>query len=122
MANNKILIVEDDEAFLSLIKLSLGDMELDVAVAQDGATALTRVSESSFDLIISDFRLPQIHGGEIVRAARAQNNDCQAIIISAADSATIAADLGNIELAGFLQKPLSPIDLRRLVTRALHTS
>lgn len=118
MSTHKVLIVEDDDAFLPLIQLALRDFDFDIDVANSGQAALLKISETQYELVISDYRLPEVHGLDILKAAMARNEECKAVLISAADTDMMTSELENINLLGFLQKPLSPLELRRLISVA----
>ncbi|MFQ5602183.1 MAG: response regulator [bacterium] len=117
MNTKKILLVEDDQAFVDLIKLALRDFRFEIQVVEDGQSALDLISKIQFDLIISDYRLPRAHGVEIARAAKKTSPKCQIVLISAADSELIASDTEHLDLLGFLQKPFSPGQLREVVSK-----
>ena len=113
--NKKVLIVEDDLPFITLIQLALRDMNFDFDVAREGNTALDRLSKSEYDLVICDYRIPEIHGLEVLKTAKNQNPDCQTVLISAAGEDMMNTKLEDLNLLGFLQKPFSPIEFRALV-------
>ena len=118
MNSVKVLVVEDDEVFIPLIKLALRDLNLDVKVIKGGNSALEELAKSEYDLVISDYRLPETHGMEILKAAHSKNCSCKTILISAADIDLDNQTRHDLNLLGFLQKPLSPLELRRLVEAA----
>jgi DNA-binding NtrC family response regulator len=113
----KVLIVEDDEVFIPIIEIALRDMNFEMDVARDGSTALARLANNCYDLIISDYRLPEIHGLDILKAAKSCNPECQTVLISAASEEMMDVDIENLNLLGFIKKPLSPIQIRNLVTQ-----
>jgi DNA-binding NtrC family response regulator len=113
----RVLIVEDDEVFVPIIEIALRDLNFSMDVASDGHTAMAQLAKTKYDLIISDYRLPEIHGIDILRAAQHFNPDCHAVLISAASEQMQDADLKDINLLGFIQKPLTPRQIRDLVTR-----
>ena len=61
-----ILIVEDEEALQTTLRLSLSLEGYDVSVASDGVSALRRVREEYFDLIILDIMMPKKNGIEVI--------------------------------------------------------
>lgn len=118
----KVLVVEDDEAFIPLIKLALRELDLEVTVMKAGNSALEEISNSNYDLVITDYRLPEVHGMEILKAALKRNAECKTILISAADISMDSQTRRDLNLLGYLQKPMSPIDLRKLVMSAFSPS
>jgi len=112
-----VLIVEDDLAFIALIELALRDLTFEFDVARDGPSALHKLSQNSYDLVISDFRLPEIHGIDILREAKRHNEHAQIVLITAANEDSLNIDIDSLGLLGFVQKPFSPIEFRELITR-----
>lgn len=114
----KALIVEDDLAFIALVELALRDLDFEFDVARDGPTALHKLSQNRYHLVISDFRLPEIHGVDILRKAKKHNPDAQTVLITAANEDSLNIDIDSLGLLGFVQKPFSPIEFRDLITHA----
>lgn len=119
MSANRVLVVEDDQSFVSLIKLALRDLNVTVEVVTDGPAALKRVAEQKFGIIISDYCLPHNHGVEILKEAKAQNENCKVILISAQDGEQMNAAIAALRPVTFIQKPLSPDELRNIVSESL---
>jgi len=111
----KLLIVEDDDPFVKIIDLALRGLNFNCDFAADGEAALRKLSQNYYDLVICDFRLPKMHGLEILRAAQERYPDCKKILITAATEEVVDTQLAGLKLLGYLRKPLSPIDLRHLV-------
>jgi len=116
--NKKVLIVEDDPPFITLIQLALRDMNFDFDVAREGNSALDRLSKNEYDLVVCDYRIPEIHGLEVLKAAKNQNPGCQMVLISAAAVDMMNTRLEDLNLLGFMQKPFSPLEFRAMVERA----
>jgi DNA-binding NtrC family response regulator len=114
----RVLIVEDDEVFVPIIEIALRDLDCSMDVAQDGYSALDHLAKNKYDLIISDYRLPEIHGLDILRAAHNFNPDCHTLLISAATEQMQEANLEEINCIGFIRKPLTPMQIRELVSKA----
>ena len=111
----KVLIVEDDLPFITLIQLALRDMNFEFDVAREGSSALERLSKNEYDLVICDFRIPEIDGLEVLKTVKNQNPNCQTVLISAAGEDMMNTKLDDLHLLGFMQKPFSPIEFRAMV-------
>jgi CheY-like chemotaxis protein len=114
----KVLIVEDDEVFIPIIEIALRDLNFEMDVAQNGYAALDQLAKNKYDLIISDYRLPEIHGLDILRAAHDFNPACHTVLISAATEEMQDANLSDLNCLGFIRKPLTPMQIRELVLQA----
>lgn len=69
----RILIVDDEEAILKLLRFPLEKEGYEVITAKDGAEALDVFGRESFDLVILDLMLPRVDGMEVCRRIRAQS-------------------------------------------------
>lgn len=108
-----ILIVDDDPQIRAVLRIALGQAEMDVAEAGDGAEGLTKAQSGRYDLIVLDIGLPERDGLEVCRALRA-SDDTPVLFLTARED-EIDRVLG-FELGGddYVTKPFSP---RELVAR-----
>lgn len=125
MSGRSLLVVDDSATFRQLLCMSLqrvdGISKGDITEASDGAEALEKVKSSSFDLVLTDIRMPKMDGLEFVRHVRSelQRQDLPIIIIStkgADEDIKLGMSLG---ASGYLSKPISMTRLRELVTSFL---
>ena len=70
MANEKILVVDDDTNICELLRLYLEKDGYDVLTANDGATAVKRFQDENPDLMILDIMLPELDGWQVCREVR----------------------------------------------------
>ena len=115
-----ILIVEDDAVFRDLVATILDKAGYTVATACDGGEGLRRIQRESFDLVLSDLKMPVRSGLELFRATRSEPTPPLFIFITAfgrVDEAVAAIKEGAYD---FLTKPLKdPASLLTTVKRAL---
>lgn len=69
----KILVVDDDENIVRLLRLYLADAGYEVTAAADGSEALDRFHEAQPDLVLLDVMMPVINGWEVLRMLRAES-------------------------------------------------
>ncbi|MFQ5864743.1 MAG: response regulator [bacterium] len=120
MQKKRVLIIEDDVAFAELAKLALRNSNYQIDVADDGCSALEMLSKRKYDLVISDYRLPNIHGIDVLKAAKRHNPNCETVLMSAASPEMMESSLKDLNLSGFLQKPFLPAKLRDLVVNGFN--
>src|SRR5258707_13591374 len=91
------------------------------AVDETGASteALKKVKVDKFDLVILDMRMPRMGGLDLLAAMRAQRVTTPAIIITAFSDVPNAVRAIQLGASDFLQKPLRPEDLRRVVQEVI---
>lgn len=125
MSEKSFLVVDDSATFRQLLCMNLsriqGVRESDITQAVDGQDALNKVRDSSFDLVFTDIRMPNMDGLEFVRRVRTELNrsDLPIIIIStkgSEDDVQLGMSLG---ATGYLSKPISAAKLRDLVSTIL---
>ena len=80
-----LLLVEDDPALCTVVGLTLEAAGMDVTVAADGETALTKARIGEFAIVLLDLMLPALDGLEVCRRIR-ETSDVPIIVITARDS------------------------------------
>jgi DNA-binding response OmpR family regulator len=107
----QILIVEDDEAMREFLCQAISRSGYYVEAVQDGTEALRRIEESSFDLLLTDIRMPGLDGLELVRLVRRRYPALGVLLVTAyMQDALGATDLGNAGV-DVLSKPFNLSEL-----------
>jgi DNA-binding NtrC family response regulator len=115
-----ILVIEDDPTFRSLLVTILQDEGYDIAEEGDGQQALRVLRHRSFDLVLSDLRLPGREGLDLFRVAKAEGIAPPFILLTAFGTVEEAVAALKEGVTDFLTKPLKDPDaLRTLVRRTL---
>ncbi|WP_421739272.1 response regulator [Caulobacter sp.] len=112
----RILVAEDDPLLATIYEITLGEAGFEVLMCRDGVEALACLDSFAPDLVITDFYMPRMTGGELIRAVRERRGGLTATLLA---SAIDPARLGVDEHADArLEKPITPARLLRGV-RAL---
>ncbi|MBN9253684.1 MULTISPECIES: response regulator [unclassified Mesorhizobium] len=117
----KLLVVEDDESVRTLAARALERDGHAVNVAADGAQGLSLIREAagSYDLVVSDIRMPEMDGIEMAKAAAALFPAMKILLMTGyADQRERAEELNGIIL-DVVQKPFTLAEIRSRVDRAL---
>jgi len=117
--SRSVLIVDDEEDILELLELTLLKMGLDVERAGSVKEAIKKVKERPFDLCLTDMRLPDGDGLELLKFVAASDQDLPVAVITAhgnTENAVAALKAGAFD---YLAKPVSLEQLRTLVKSAL---
>lgn len=113
----KILLVDDTQMNLLVIKGLLKKMEITIDTAEDGMEGLERTKETEYDLLLIDHRMPIMDGMQMLKALRSMkdNPNCKKPCISVTANAGIGAREEYLQ-AGFddyLVKPVNPEKLEK---------
>jgi two-component system NtrC family sensor kinase len=117
--NGRVLLVDDEVGIRTLLRWELGAEGLEIVEAADGAAALNAIEDQSFDVIISDVRMPGMSGLDVLRGARQRSPETEVIIATGyadIDSAVECVRNGAFDL---LHKPYDTRQLVSSVARAL---
>lgn len=120
-ARKRVLIADDSQSSLDLLRFIIERSGCDVIEAQDGKQALILALEHMPDLLILDLNMPQVDGYGVATELRKQPAFTQTPIIALSAGIT-ATDLGQITEAGFsafLSKPIPPAALRKCISELL---
>jgi two-component system response regulator RegX3 len=113
VAEQLILVVEDEEAFIDALTVGLAKEGFRIEVARDGAEALNRFDELDPDLVLLDLMLPRISGVDVCRELRARSQ--VPIIMVTAKSAEVDTVVGlEVGADDYVTKPYR---MRELVAR-----
>jgi two-component system response regulator HydG len=119
--NNKgeILVVDDDSAHRTMLKTLLSGWQYDIIEADDGSTAIEKVRERPFDLVLMDVRMLKVSGLEALDEIKAFNPAIPVIIMTAYSSLETAVDAIKKGAYDYLTKPLDFDKLKITIKRAM---
>jgi two-component system response regulator HydG len=119
MIRARVLVCDDKENFTKLFRRILPDDRFDVTTAADGDRALALLAATSFDVIVTDLRMPGADGRAVLREARAHDPDVEVVLMTA--FATVPDAVGAMREGAFdyLAKPFEPDEALLVVERAL---
>ncbi|MEO7113019.1 MAG: sigma-54 dependent transcriptional regulator [Polyangiaceae bacterium] len=115
-----VLVVDDEEGVREFLSESLEKDGHEVVQAANGKLALQAAREEPFDVVITDLKMPEMGGMDVVRALRTEQPDVELIVLTAFGDVATAVEAMKLGVIDYLQKPLaSPQAARDLVRRAL---
>jgi len=111
----RILVIEDDWEMRSLLEDYLEEEGYAVGSAKDGSEAFRKLAKESFDLIITDIRMPGLNGLEILPGLRQIQSGIPIIVITAFGSEEVQRRALTRGADAYLEKPLHLDQLRALI-------
>jgi len=116
--NPRVLVVEDDDAIVRVIRLTLRNKGFETARAESGCEALQAMDDGAFDAVVLDLCLPDGRGGDVLRRLQVGGRRPPWVVMSALDEDEATRRFGPLR-GPFLPKPFDPIDLVELLDSLL---
>jgi two-component system response regulator PilR (NtrC family) len=117
----RVLIVDDEQSMRDMLRIVLRRDGYDVTVARDGREAIELLQKHPVDLLLSDIRMPDVSGVDVLRAAKDINRDMVAIMMTAFASTDTAVEALRLGANDYFTKPFSMDELRLKVRHHLET-
>ncbi len=114
-----ILVVEDDMNQRFIVKTILSKDGFYVEDAGTGKKAMELLKSTFFDLVLTDLRLPDIEGTEILKEVKSQNRPCHVIVMTAYGSIPSAIESTKLGAFHYLEKPLEKDQLLLVINNAM---
>jgi DNA-binding response OmpR family regulator len=111
---NTVLVVEDEQILAQNLKAFLEAKGLDVRVAHDGAKAISLAQGFAAEVVVLDFRLPDMEGFQVLEAVRL-NRKCHFVLITAHPSDQVFERASQLGIGHILLKPFPMAELARVV-------
>ena len=110
------MVIDDDQALVRMVRISLATAGMTVTTAANGALALDAIAEARPDVIVLDLQMPVMDGREFFRELRRRGNNAPVLILSAYGARPAQAELG---AEASITKPFDPADLVAAVNKLL---
>jgi len=109
--NEKILVIDDEPDILKTLEMTLSQEGYHVTTATGGEAALEIFRRQTFELVITDMRMPGMDGIEVIRQVKDLDPDVEAIVLTGyATLENAVLSLRNVGAFDYLTKPLENID------------
>ena len=115
----KLLVVDDERSMRELLSIVLRREGYDVTLAENGRAAIEHLERGRFDLLISDIKMPDMTGVDVLRGAKRLDPDILGIMITAFASADTAIEAMRLGAHDYLSKPFDVDELKMKVRNAL---
>jgi two-component system response regulator PilR (NtrC family) len=119
MNTHQALVVDDEPDICELLTLTLGRMDIQAESAADLAAARALLNKKKFDICLTDMRLPDGDGLELVEWIQSNANEMPVAVITAHGNVETAVQALKLGAFDFISKPLDLTHLRNIVENAL---
>jgi len=115
----RLLIVEDRDSLRRMLERALGQEGYEVASAADGRAGIRLLGERAFDFVLTDLKLPDVSGLEVLEASRTAQPRVPVVVLTGYGTVGTAVEAMKLGAYDFLEKPLEIDDLSRLIEQAI---
>jgi signal transduction histidine kinase len=113
-----ILIVDDEEGIRKVLSIALSDMGYEVLTAENGAAALRVFKDSRPPIVLTDIKMPEMDGIELLRRMKQQCPETEVIMITGHGDMDLAVKSVKFEATDFVTKPINDEVLEIALNRA----
>jgi len=118
-AKPRILIVDDEPSMREMLRIVLRRDGYDVTVAANGTQAIEILQRERVDFLLSDIRMPDVSGVDVLRVAKESNRDLVAFMMTAFASTDTAVEAMRLGAADYFTKPFNMDEMRLKVRQHL---
>lgn len=120
MTKSRILVVDDEQGMLEVCVDCLSELSgIEIVTEIKSTLAAKRLAAENWDLLITDVRMPDIGGVELLRIAREHDPDLAVLMITAYPNVETAVECMKLGATDYITKPFLPDDLLATVRRLL---
>jgi DNA-binding NtrC family response regulator len=117
----KVLVLDDEPIVCKRLKPSLEKSGYEVEVFDDAQLALNRIDEQEFDIVVTDVRMEEIDGIEVLEHVQRKSSRTKVIIITGYATVEMAREALAKGAFDFIAKPFKPNDLKAVINKAAKT-
>ena len=121
MSQQRVLVVDDEARMRRVLEIMLQKMGLETRAARNGQEALALAQRESFDLVLTDLRMPEMDGLALLDALRAQKVEAPVILLTAYGTVESAVQAMKLGAYDYILRPFDVEAVERVITRALTT-
>ncbi len=117
----KVLLVDDEEVFVEQLKEALlhAHPTFEISTAGDGLEALDKMSGQSFDIVITDMRMPRMNGMTLLKTINEKHPGTYVVVVTAFGNVSLAVEAMRYGAYDFLEKPFNMDTLEIALTKII---
>ncbi len=117
----RVLVIDDDASIRFTLDAVLSDANLDVTLADGGASGIAAFEEKGADVVLTDLAMPNVDGMAVLRTIHVQDPSVPVLILTAHGSERVAVAAMKAGAFDYLPKPFDPEELVLTVLRGIET-
>jgi len=114
-----VLVVDDEKTVCNSCKKILTREGYNVEVAMSGEEALSKVKGNDFDVLVTDWKMPQLDGMEVAKRIKKENPNIAVVMITGYPSVETSIQALRSGISDYVPKPFTPTELSDAMIRAL---
>jgi DNA-binding NtrC family response regulator len=119
MVPSKVLVIDDEQVMLNSVKRILDQAGFDVEMTLSGRQGLEWALHKTYDLVITDIRMPDIGGMIVLRDIKRAKPELPVMLITGYSNVQSAVQAKKLGAADYVEKPFTPDQLLRIVKAAI---
>lgn len=116
---HRVLIVDDEPMVTRSCKRILTEAGYEVDTSESGREGVDRALEGNFDLVVTDLKMPDFDGMELVRTLRNRRPGTAVVVITGYGTVRSAVEATKMGVAEYIEKPFTPEEITEAANRAL---
>jgi two-component system response regulator PilR (NtrC family) len=116
---SSVLVVDDEKSLRELLTIMLEKDGYDVTCSENGEKAIKQIEEREFDLVITDFKMRQVNGINVLEAVKKEHPKTPVVMMTAYASAEIAVEAMKKGAYDYISKPFNVEDFQLIVKNAM---
>jgi DNA-binding NtrC family response regulator len=119
MSKDRILVIDDEDIVLMSCKRALASEGYDVMTVKSGIDGLKLLEDNTFDLVLTDLKMPDIDGIEVLRIVKEKWPHIKVIIMTGYQTVETAVKAIKLGAFDYIEKPFTPEQILLAVRNAL---
>lgn len=114
----RLLVIDDEDIVLLSCRRALSPQGYEVKAVNSGEQALSLLEKEEFDVVMTDLKMPDMDGIELLRRIKAQWPEIEVIIITGYQTVETASDARKLGAFDYIEKPFTPAQIIAVTERA----
>ena len=120
-SDRRVLVVDDEPVVTKSCRRVLTDAGFHVDTSQSGREGMSRALAEDFDLVVTDLKMPDLDGMEVLRTLRSERPNTAIVIITGYGTVPSAVEATKAGVSDYVEKPFTPEEIAQAAHRALAT-